>query len=495
MQINVKVGDFRTETADAVVFGVFEGEPLASVAQAADAATNGAITELIEAGDFKGEHKQTALLYTRGAITAPRIGLVGLGKNEDFAPEKVRQAAGKVVQELRDLGLKTVAIPLPPETPQEIAQALAEVSRLALYQFNQHKTEGLDKVKGLDSITVLVADEASQAMVEGDVAIGDAIAKGTNLARDLSNQPPNHLTPTMFADKSVAIADEVGLKCEVFDQAQLKEKGFRTLLGVSQGSVEEPRFIILEHIPTGEGKDTVAFVGKGITFDSGGLSLKSGSGMMDMKHDMSGAAAVLGAMQVVGHLKPDLHVVGLIAASENMPSATAQRPGDVVETYGGKTIEILNTDAEGRLVLADALGYAAHYNPKAAIDLATLTGAVITALGTVACGMMGTDEALMDKVRSAAEKTHERVWELPLWDDYDELIKSDVADVKNIGDATAGTIVGGAVLKKFAEGYPWVHLDIAGTAWDVKGSSYIPSKGGTGFGVRLLVQFVRDWVS
>ena len=216
---------------------------------------------------------------------------------------------------------------------------------------------------------------------------------------------------------------------------------------------------------------------------------------MDMKHDMSGAAAVLGAMQVVGQLKPDLHAVGLIAASENMPSATAQRPGDVVETYGGKTIEILNTDAEGRLVLADALGYAAHYNPKAAIDLATLTGAVVTALGTVACGMMGTDADLMDKVRSAAEKTHERVWEFPLWDDYDELIKSDVADVKNIGDGTAGTIVGGAFLKKFAEGYPWVHLDIAGTAWDVKGSSYVPSKGGTGFGVRLLVQFAHDWVS
>ncbi len=495
MQINVKVGDFRTETADAVVFGVFEGEPLVSVAQAADAVTDGAISELIDSGDFTGEHKQTALLYSRGAITAPRIALIGLGKNENFDTEKVRQAVGKVVQELRDLGIKTLAISLPSETPQEIAQAIAEASRLALYQFNQHKTQGLDKIKELDSITFLVADEATKSMVEGGVAIGDAIANGTNLARDLSNQPPNHLTPTMLAEKAVEVANEVGLKCEVFDQAQLEERGFRTLLGVSQGSVEEPRFIILEHIPDGEGKDTVAFVGKGITFDSGGLSLKSGSGMMDMKHDMSGAAAVLGAMQVVGHLKPDLHVVGLIAASENMPSATAQRPGDVVETYGGKTIEILNTDAEGRLVLADALGYAAHYNPKATIDLATLTGAVITALGNVACGMLGTDDILMDKVKSAAEKTHERVWELPLWDDYDELIKSDVADVKNIGDGTAGTIVGAAVLKHFAEGYPWVHLDIAGTAWDVKGSSYIPSKGGTGYGVRLLIQLVHDWVS
>ena len=495
MQINVKVGDFRTEPVDAVVFGIFEGEPLVNVAQAADTVTDGAIAELIDVGDFKGEHKQTALLYTRGVIAAPRIALVGLGKNEELNPEKVRQAAGKVVQELRELDLKTVAIALPPETPPEIAQAAAEASRLALYQFNQHKTQGLDKVKNLESITFLVSDETTRSMVEKDVSIGDAIANGTNLARDLSNQPPNHLTPTMFADKAVEVANAVGLKCEVFDQAQLQEKGFRTLLGVSQGSAEEPRFIVLEHIPDGERKDTVAFLGKAITFDSGGLSLKSGSGMMDMKHDMSGAAAVLGAMQVVGELKPNLHVVGLIAASENMPSATAQRPGDVVESYGGKTIEILNTDAEGRLVLADALGYAAHYNPKAAIDLATLTGAVITALGTAACGMMGTDNALMDKLRTAAQKTHERVWELPLWDDYDELIKSDVADVKNIGDNTAGTIVGGAFLKKFVEGYPWVHLDIAGTAWDVKGSSYVPSKGGTGFGVRLLVQFARDWTS
>ncbi len=495
MQINVKVGDFKTEPADAIILGIFEDEPLVSVVGAADEATDGAISALIDTGDFKGEHKQTALLYTRDAITASRIALVGLGKNEDLDIEKVRQAAGKLVQELRDMGLKTVVIALAPETPPEIAQAAAEASRLALYQFNQHKTEGLDKVKALDAITFLVTDEATKSLVEEGVAIGDAIAKGTNLARDLSNQPPNHLTPTLLADKAVEVANEVGLKCEIFDLAQLQEKGFRTLIGVSQGSVEEPRFIILEHIPDGEGRDTVAFVGKGITFDSGGLSLKSGSGMMDMKHDMSGAAAVLGAMHVVGVLKPDLHVVGLIAASENMPSATAQRPGDVVETYGGKTIEILNTDAEGRLVLADALGYAAHYNPKAAVDLATLTGAVVTALGNLACGMMGTDDALMDKIRTAADKTHERVWELPLWDDYDELIKSDIADVKNIGDGTAGTIVGAAVLKKFAEGYPWVHLDIAGTAWDVKGSSYIPSKGGTGYGVRLLVQLARDWTS
>ena len=495
MNIEVKIGDLRTEAADAVVLGIFEGtQSLDGEQQIADEATNGAISEVLESGDFKGELKQTSVLYTRGAIAAPRVGLAGLGKREDFDVEKARQAMGTIAQELRDLGLKTLAIPLPPHTSQETAQAAVEGLLLSLYQFNQHKTQDLDKIKALEGMTFLVENEDSKSAVEQGVSIGETVANGTNLARDLSNQPPNHLTPTILAEKAQEVAGETGLTCEVFDLAQLKEKGFRTLVGVSQGSQEEPRFITLEHIPEGEGRDTVVLVGKGITFDSGGLSLKSGSGMMDMKHDMSGAAAVLGAMQVIGQLKPELHVVGLIAASENLPSSTAQKPGDVVKSYCGKTIEILNTDAEGRLVLADALGYAAHYSAKAVIDLATLTGAVVTALGHFACGMLGTDEDLMGKVRAAAEKTHERVWQLPLWDDYDEAIKSDVADVKNIGDGTAGTIIGAAVLKKFAEGYPWVHLDIAGTAWGLKGSSYIP-KGASGYGVRLLVQIVQDWIS
>ena len=495
MNIEVKIGDLRTEAVDAVVLGIFEGtQSLDGEQQIADEATNGAISEVLESGDFKGELKQTSVLYTRGAIAAPRVGLVGLGKREDFDVEKARQAMGTIAQELRDLGIKTLAIPLLPHTSQETAQATVEGILLSLYQFNQHKTQDLDKIKALEGIMFLVENEDSKSAVEQGVSIGETVVNGTNLARDLSNQPPNHLTPTILAEKAKEVAGETGLKCEVFDLAQLKEKGFRTLVGVSQGSQEEPRFIILEHIPEGGGRDTVVLVGKGITFDSGGLSLKSGSGMMDMKHDMSGAAAVLGAMQVIGQLKPELHVVGLIAASENLPSSTAQKPGDVVKSYGGKTIEILNTDAEGRLVLADALGYAAHYSAKAVIDLATLTGAVVTALGHFACGMLGTDEDLMGKVRAAAEKTHERVWQLPLWDDYDEAIKSDVADVKNIGDGTAGTIIGAAVLKKFAEGYPWVHLDIAGTAWGLKGSSYIP-KGASGYGVRLLVQLVQDWIS
>ena len=496
MNITVKTGDFRQEETDVVVIGMLENPDFYSGhLHLADEALGGRIRELIELGDFKGKMKDTSLLYTRGAMKTPRVLLVGLGAYHELTVEKVRQGAGHAAKHVRDIGLKTATFLIPDEVPDagNMVQAAAEAILLSLYQFNQHKTvQEDDDEKALESITFLAESEPSQPTVERAVQRGQTIAEGTILARDLSNQPANHLTPTQLAEKAEAVAADSGLRCEVFDKATLEEKGFRTLLAVAQGSVEEPRFIILEYTPEGEGRDTVVLVGKGITFDTGGISLKPGKGMHEMKHDMSGAAAVLGAMQAVGQLKPDLHVIGVIAATENMPSGTAIKPGDVVTSYGGKTIEILNTDAEGRLVLADALGWTAQYNPQGVVDLATLTGAVITCLGHIAAGAMSTDSALMDKVKAAAEKTHERVWELPLWDDYDEGIKSKVADVQNIGDGTAGTIAGGAFLKKFVEDYPWVHLDIAGTAWGMKGSTYIP-EGASGYGVRLLVQLVEDW--
>ena len=496
MNITVKTGDFRQEETDVVVIGMLENPDFYSGhLHLADEALGGRIRELIELGDFKGKMKDTSLLYTRGAMKTARVLLVGLGAYHELTVEKVRQGAGHAAKHVRDIGLKTATFLIPDEVPDagNMVQAAAEAILLSLYQFNQHKTvQEDDDEKALESITFLAESEPSQPTVERAVQRGQTIAEGTILARDLSNQPANHLTPTQLAEKAEAVAADSGLRCEVFDKATLEEKGFRTLLAVAQGSVEEPRFIILEYTPEGEGRDTVVLVGKGITFDTGGISLKPGKGMHEMKHDMSGAAAVLGAMKAVGQLKPDLHVIGVIAATENMPSGTAIKPGDVVTSYGGKTIEILNTDAEGRLVLADALGWTAQYNPQGVVDLATLTGAVITCLGHIAAGAMSTDPALMDKVKAAAEKTHERVWELPLWDDYDEGIKSKVADVQNIGDGTAGTIAGGAFLKKFVEDYPWVHLDIAGTAWGMKGSTYIP-EGASGYGVRLLVQLVEDW--
>ncbi len=496
MNITVKTGDFRQNETDVVIIGVLENPDFYSgYLHIADEALNGRIRDLIELGDFTGKMKSTSLIYTRGAMAAPRLLLVGLGPYNELTVEKVRQGAGHAAQYARDMGLKSATFVVPDEVPEpeNMVQAATEAVLLSLYTFDLHKTaQEEDEKKALESITFVAESEPSRPTVERAVERGQIIANGTKLARNLSNQPGNYLTPTQLAEKAAAVASENGLRCEVFDKATLEQKGFRTLLAVAQGSVEEPRFIILEHRPEGEAQDTVVLVGKGITFDTGGISIKPGKDMHEMKHDMSGAAAVLGAMQVIGQLKPDLHVIGLIPTTENMPGGKAIKPGDVVASYGGKTIEILNTDAEGRLILADALGWAAQYNPKGVIDLATLTGAVITCLGHVAAGAMGTEPALMDRVKAAAQKTHERVWELPLWDDYDEGIKSKVADVQNIGDGTAGTIAGGAFLKKFVEDFPWVHLDIAGTAWGMKGSTYIP-EGASGYGVRLLVQLVLDW--
>ena len=495
MNITVKTGGFAQEQTDVIALSVSENPDFYSAPlQNIEPALGGRIREVMNLGDFTGKHKTTSWLYTNGAIAAPRVILVGLGEYHDLTAEKVREAAGNAARAIRDMGLSTAAILIPMEATPEMIQAAVEGSLLALYQFNVHKTStDDDEKKQLESLTFLAENEQIKVTIETAVGRGQAIANGTRLARDLSNQPANYLTPTQLAEKAQTVAETVGLNCEIFDKATLEEKGFRTLLAVGQGSAEEPRFIILEYIPEGEGQDTVVLVGKGITFDTGGISIKPALDMHEMKHDMSGAAAVLGAMQAIGQLKPNVRVIGVIAASENMPSGTAVKPGDVVTSYGGKTIEILNTDAEGRLVLADALGWVAQYNPKGVVDLATLTGAVIISLGHVAAGAMGTDPELMEKVKSAAEKTHERVWEFPLWDDYDEGVKSKVADVKNIGHAReAGAIAGGAFLKKFAEGYPWVHLDIAGTAWGMKGSSYIP-EGASGYGVRLLVQLVEDW--
>ena len=407
MNIVVKTGGFAQEQTDVIALGILENPDFYSAPlQNIEQALGGRIREVMNLGDFTGKHKTTNWLYTNGTITAPRVLLVGLGEYHDLTVEKVREAAGTAAKAIRDKGLRTAAIPIPIEATPEMIQAAAEASLLALYQFNEHKTDtdDDDKQKKLESITFLVDNDQIKTTVEDAVARGQTIANGTLLARNLSNQPANYLTPIQLAEKAQTVAETAGLNCEIFDKVTLEEKGFRTLLAVAQGSVEEPRFIILEYTPDGEGQDTVVLAGKGITFDTGGISLKGGSGMHEMKHDMSGAAAVLGAMQAIGHLKPNVRVIGVIAATENMPSGTAVKPGDVVTSYGGKTIEILNTDAEGRLVLADALGWVAQYNPKGVVDLATLTGAVITCLGHIAAGAMTTDPELMAKVKSAAVK-------------------------------------------------------------------------------------------
>jgi len=310
------------------------------------------------------------------------------------------------------------------------------------------------------------------------------------LARDLVNAPGNIKSPVFLTEQAQAAAKESGLTCKVLGQKELAKEGCGALLGVAQGSEREPQMIILEHNGGTKGKAPVALVGKGVTFDSGGISLKPGEKMDEMKMDMAGGAAVIGTMLAIALLKLPINVVGVVPAVENLPSGTAYRPGDILTSLSGKTIEVLNTDAEGRLILADALTYVKRYQPELVVDLATLTGACIIALGHHATAVLGNDQKLIDSLLAAGEASGERLWQLPLWDDYDPLIKSDVADVKNTGGRAAGTITAAAFLKKFASDFHWAHLDIAGTAWRDQNQPYIP-KGGTGVGVRLLVAFLQ----
>jgi leucyl aminopeptidase len=367
---------------------------------------------------------------------------------------------------------------------------------LASYRFDKFKTEEND-CKDVTAAT-LIADNREQARaVQQGAEIGLILGESTNFARSLVNHPSNEMTPTILGEHARQMAKECQLKCEILDRKDLEKLGMGLLLGVAQGSEQPPKFIILEHRGGKRTQGNIVFVGKGITFDSGGISMKSADGMERMKYDMSGGAAVIGALRAAGLLKVRHNVIGLIPATENLPSGKATKPGDVHRAMNGKTAEIINTDAEGRLILADALAFAARYKPIACVDLATLTGACVVALGHEAIGMMGNSQGqeLMDRLRRAGMRTGERVWQLPLWDEYLEHVKSDVADVKNVGmGRAAGAIAGAAFLVKFVDGYPWVHLDIAGTAWADREQAYKP-KGGTGVGVRLLTQMLLNWDS
>ena len=311
------------------------------------------------------------------------------------------------------------------------------------------------------------------------------------MARDLVNGPSNQVTPTLLAEKAEKISKEHGMELQVLEVSQAEAMGMGAFVAVAKGSQEPAKFIVLEY-NKGKGFDTIALVGKGITFDSGGISLKPSEGMERMKDDMSGAAAVLGTMEAAARLQLPLHLVGIIPATENLPSGKAYKPGDVLKTLSGQTVEVISTDAEGRLVLCDALAYSLRYQPKAILDLATLTGACVVALGDYVTGLMGNDEALFKRVEEASAKTGEKVWRLPLWDEYFDYLKSDTADFRNVGTRAAGAIIGGIFLSKFVEKTPWVHLDIAGPSNIEKERPYIP-RGGTGVGVRLLVQMLRDW--
>jgi leucyl aminopeptidase len=455
-----------------------------------DRAAGGVLARALGAGDYKGKRDETLLVY--GSGQAQRILLVGVGKAGEVTRSALRRAAAVGAKRARTIGATAFAFAVAAEarggvSATEVGQVVVEGAAHGGWQFTELKQAGDDPKPELEAVAVVV-DPADASAAETGRGIGDAIAAGHRLTRGLQMQPGNVCTPTYLADQAAKLAKTYGFTLTVLDRAQLKKEGMGALLAVAQGSTEEPRFIALEYKGGGP-QAPVVLVGKGVTFDSGGISIKPAQNMEDMKFDMSGAAAVLGTFETLGRLKPKLNVVGLIPSTENLPSGTAVKPGDVIKSHLGKTIEIINTDAEGRLILCDALSYARRFKPAAVLDAATLTGAVVVALGHHAIGIMGNDEALLAEVRDAGERAGERCWPLPLWDEYRDLVKSEIADVKNSGGRSAGSIAGGWFLKEFVEGFPWVHLDIAGTAY-TESDSATQGKGPTAVGVRLFTEFL-----
>lgn len=460
-------------SAELLAVGLYKGEAPEGLGDAA--------SEVVSSGDFVGNLGDTSLLYGQ----APRLLLVGLGERESFDLERLRRASATAARRARALKLREAAFSLPQDVEvREAARAAAEGAILGLYRFDRHKS-GAESHE-LETFWLVSGEHDLEEAIEG-TDVGQKAASGAALARDLANEPSNFATPAYLAEKAREVCQRHGMQLTVLDRAGLEEEGLAGLATVGRSASNEPRFIVLEHTKGGDAAPIV-LVGKAVTFDSGGISIKSSSGMEDMKFDMSGGAAVLGAMEALGALDLALNVVALVPATENLPGGDAYKPGDVLKLHSGKTVEIVTTDAEGRLILADALSYARRYEPAAVIDCATLTGACHVALGDHASGLMGNDENLISEVRAAGEAAGERAWHLPLFEEYTEQIRGDVADIKNSGGRYGGALTAGAFLKQFAD-YPWAHLDIAGTAYGKKGNAYTP-KGATGAPTRLLVEFL-----
>jgi leucyl aminopeptidase len=454
---------------------------------ALDHASQGALSRCYAAGDFAGKKDETAMLYPEGS--RPRLLLVGTGSTEERR-SAVRRAAAVGAKRARTLGLPSAAIFITPEaqgslSARDIGQLVPEGVAMGAWHFAELKQPPEEKKPPFERMELLAPQNTED--VTAGLRIGAAVAAGHLFCRGLQVLPGNHLPPRKLADAATELAKRHGHKITVLDKEAITKEGMGALLAVAQGSVEDPRFIALEY--AGAEGAPVVLIGKGVSFDTGGISIKPAQGMEDMKYDMSGAAAVLGTFETLGLLRPKLRVIGLVPSAENMPSASAIKPGDVVKSHLGKFIEIVNTDAEGRLLLADALSWARRYNPSCVIDIATLTGAITIGLGHTAAGLMGTDAALTRDLIAAGQRAHERIWELPLWDEYRELNKSDIADVKNTGGRAAGSITAGWFLREFADSFPWAHLDIAGTAYTEREDAAMV-KGPTGMGVRLFSEFL-----
>lgn len=480
---------------DVLIVNLFEGvKTPGGGTGAVDKAVNGAITALIEREGFEAKLGQVSDLTPSGDIKAPKIILVGLGKQDEFDVNKVRIAASAAAKRAKSLSAKHVATILHGAgvggmDPAVASRALVEGTILGTYEFTKHRTTDV-KPNPIQRVDIVETDANKAEAIKSGIQVGEITANAKNYARDLTNEPGNVVTPSYLADQAEMVANETGLDCRVISRAEMKQIGMRLLLAVSKGSAEEPKFIALRYTAP-KATRTVAIVGKGITFDSGGLNIKVGDGMAAMKDDMTGAGVVLATMKAVAQLKPNVNVLGLMPACENMPSGTATRPGDVVVGLSGKTVEINNTDAEGRLILADAVAFAEREGVDEIIDIATLTGGCVIALGRSMAGLFGTDQATVDKLIKAGTEGGEPLWQLPFYADYEEGLKSDVADMKNTASREASAITGGLFIKMHVKDTPYVHIDIAGPC-SLENETPIGPKGGTGFGVATLVNYLLE---
>ena len=498
MEIRVVKEDVTKLRIPALIVNLFQGiKKPGGATGAVDRALDGAITQLIEEGEIKGKKAEITLIHTFGKIGPSRVLVAGLGKAESFDRETIREVMATSCRYLRKLDIKEVATiahgaGIAGLDAKSSGQSIAEGTILGLYRFKDYITKNDDSAGEVEELLIVESDSKKIGDLEEGVQQGRLLAEAAILARDMVNEPANVLTPTRMAEVARQVAREEGLEINVLDREDMEELGMGALLGVAMGSDQPPKLIVLKYQGDPENpSNNLGLIGKGITFDTGGISIKPAGGMENMKGDMAGGASVISAMKVIGRLKPKINVTAIIAATENMPGGSAQRPGDVVRSMSGKTIEVINTDAEGRLVLADALYYARQMGITRLVDVATLTGAMVVALGHACSGVMGNNQELIDRVTRAGQSTGEKIWQLPMYDEYRELIKSNVADIKNTGGRPAGSITAAYFLAEFTGDIPWAHLDIAGTYMSDKEKGYIV-KGGTGVPTRTLVDLAMN---
>ena len=494
MQVEANRGPIEELDVQALAVAVFKDEKAGDgFLKELDELSGGLVSSAIEAEEFSGKEGETAYFHLVGnnKVKSRRLLLVGVGEEKDYRSPQVSQMAGTAVRSLRSKNAKTIGVvPRVSGKDEETAARAVEGAFIALFDPDKYRTVEKEQ-KTVDRLVLAIHGGDLEALDRG-VKTGKVVGESINFTRDLANEPGAYMTPTDMAERARDIANEFGLSIDVLDEARMEQEGMGSLLSVARGSDEPAKLIILKYTPAnveGDTKELLALVGKGVTFDSGGISLKPGENMELMKYDMTGAATVMGAMRAIAQLKPSIPILGVAPCTENLPSGKATKPGDVVKAMTGKTIEIINTDAEGRLILADAIAYAKKLGATRVIDMATLTGAVSIALGDVNAAVLGTDQQLIDEIISAGREVGEKFWQLPLDKEYSKQIKSDIADIKNVGGRKAGTITAAAFIKEFADGVAWAHLDIAGTAWGDEAKPY-RSKGPTGIAVRTLLRIV-----